>query len=114
MEKQPLKILDLSLKYQWYDMIERGEKKEEYRELKPFYRDRFYRIGWKDGPDEDNEGIFSINVNKVRYDAVRFHRGQGGKQTMLWECKGITIGIGKPEWGAPEGNVFIIKLGNRL
>ena len=33
---------------------------------------------------------------------------------MLIECKGISVGYGNPEWGAPaDKEVFIIKLGNR-
>ena len=49
------------------------------------------------------------------YDAVRFHRGQGSPVTMLVECLGISVGKGRPEWGAPEDKeVFIIKLGKRL
>ena len=96
-----MKILDLSLTYHWYDMIASGEKKEEYREIKYFYIKRLY----DDLPHSDAESHFK------HYDAVRFHRGQGGKVSMLVECKGIRIGRGKPEWGAPEENVFIISLG---
>jgi hypothetical protein len=34
---------------------------------------------------------------------------------MLFELKGITIGMGKPEWGAPEDKkVFILKLGDKI
>ena len=32
-----LNILDLVLKGQWYDMIESGEKPEEYRDKKPYW-----------------------------------------------------------------------------
>ena len=32
-----MKILDLVLKHQWYDLIEVGIKTEEYRELKPYW-----------------------------------------------------------------------------
>ena len=32
-----MKILDLVLTYHWYDMIESGEKKEEYRKIKPYW-----------------------------------------------------------------------------
>lgn len=32
-----MKILDLVLKHQWYDLIEDGVKTEEYRELKPYW-----------------------------------------------------------------------------
>ena len=30
-----MKTLDLVLKHKWYDMIACGEKKEEYRAIKP-------------------------------------------------------------------------------
>lgn len=91
-----MKILDLSLTYHWYDMIAGGEKKEEYREIKDFYITRLVDRGtW----------------NARKYDAIRFHRGQGSPVTMLVECLGIEVGKGRPEWGAPEEDVFIIKLG---
>ena len=33
-------VLDLVLKKKWYDMIESGEKTEEYREIKPYWEKR--------------------------------------------------------------------------
>ena len=33
------KTLYLPLKAKWYDMIESGEKEEEYREIKPYWID---------------------------------------------------------------------------
>lgn len=66
-----MKILDLSLAYHWYDMIASGEKKEEYREVKEFYIKRLYNL----------YGTVSESHFK-HYDAVRFHRGQGGKQLI--------------------------------
>lgn len=33
-----MKILRLNLKSCWYEMIERGEKKEEYREIKEYWK----------------------------------------------------------------------------
>ena len=118
--------LDLSLKYEWFDMIERGEKHEEYRDLRPYYANRL--LYWKNlGQKEYWDGIFEkmyahptykprnlLCYGIRQYDAVRFHKGQGGKQTMLFEFKGLTIGRGNPEWGAPNEDVFIIKLGRRI
>lgn len=40
-----MKTLTLSLKKQWFDLIKAGIKKEEYREIKDFYRARFFD-GW--------------------------------------------------------------------
>lgn len=31
----------LPIKKKWFDMILSGEKKEEYREIKPYYESRF-------------------------------------------------------------------------
>lgn len=87
-----MQILYLSLKAQWYEMIESGEKKEEYREIKEYW---FKRLSDK------------------HYDAVQFSYGYT-KRTMLFELESITIGKGNPKWGAPNKDVFIIKLGRRL
>jgi hypothetical protein len=35
-----MKILHLVLKAQWYNLIEQGEKKEEYRDITPYYDKR--------------------------------------------------------------------------
>ena len=34
-------MLILPIKKKWFDMIKSGEKKEEYREIKPYYTNRF-------------------------------------------------------------------------
>ena len=34
-------MLTLPIKKKWFDMILSGEKKEEYREIKPYYDSRF-------------------------------------------------------------------------
>ncbi len=33
-------MLILPIKKKWFDMIKKGEKKEEYREIKPYYDSR--------------------------------------------------------------------------
>lgn len=124
-----MKILDLSLAYKWYDMIASGEKKEEYREIKDYWTKRFIDMEVVEYEQEVHNsicrllGLTPMQVTckdalryfpREHYDAVCFHRGQGGRQTMLIECKGISVGYGNPEWGAPaDREVFIIKLGNR-
>jgi len=108
MEKE-MKILDLPLKKEWYNMIESGIKTEEYREIKPYWCKRF--IG-------EYEPVVVVHYstegcNVFDYTHIRFRYGYT-KRTMLFELKGITIGKGKTEWGAPEDKeVFILKLGNR-
>jgi hypothetical protein len=39
-----MKILELPLKKEWYNMIESGEKREEYREIKPYWSKRIVGV----------------------------------------------------------------------
>lgn len=103
-----MKTLHLVLKSKWYDMIDRGEKKEEYREIKPYWSKRLI--------EDLSEDFFPIlhEVFYESYDRVCFHRGYTST-TMTFAVESIGQGKGKPEWGAPtDRNVFIIKLGERL
>jgi hypothetical protein len=129
MDNNP-RILDLSLCYKWYDMIASGEKTEEYREIKKFYCERLGDYcQYKNFDDSCSFGRTTLiaqcslykqmcycqSVYSKMYNYVRFHRGQGSKETMLFEYKGLTIGFGNPEWGAPKDKrVFIIRLGKRV
>ena len=92
-----MKTLHLTLKKKWFDLIVLGIKKEEYRELKPYW---INRLG---GP----------NDNCVNYDLVTFRNGYAkDAPTITLQCKGITIGKARPEWSDNwQGDVFIIKLG---
>ena len=99
------KILYLPLKKEWYEMIESGVKTEEYREIKPYWDKRLMRDKWNFCTDS------LCHIPQV-FDAVKFSYGYT-KRTMTFECKGITIGKGRKEWGAPGEDVFIIKLGER-
>ena len=103
------KTLHLVLKGKWYDMIDRGEKKEEYREVKQYWMKRLI-----EDVAEDEEGYTCCHVFYVDYDCVCFHRGYTST-TMTFAVESIEVGRGKPEWGAPTDiPVFIIKLGERL
>jgi hypothetical protein len=101
-----MKILHLTLKKKWFDLILSGEKKEEYREIKRYWIHRLcdeveYETGitW--------EGVFK------KFDNIEFINGYGkNAPKMIVECKGINIGQAKPEWSDNwKGDVFIIKLG---
>lgn len=93
------KTLTLSLKRKWFDMIASGEKKEEYREIKSFWRLRLTPFN--------------------RYDAVTFTLGypkaDDMSKRMTFRIKDIHIGYGKEKWGAaPDTQYFVITLGERL
>lgn len=106
-----MKVLDLVLKHKWYDMIESGEKKEEYREDKAYWIKRLtdlntdfvpfsYRYHYEQIPFKD-------------YTHVRFHRAYTNT-TMLFKLDGMDYGFGNSSWGAPDVEVFILKLGRRV
>lgn len=86
-----MKILHLTLKKKWFDMVLSGVKKEEYRKIKPHWNSR---------------------LNKS-FDAIEFKNGyQKDFPKFLIELKGIEKSLGIVEWGAPEWEtVYILKLG---
>lgn len=95
-----MKILELPLKKEWYNMIESGDKREEYREIKPYWQNRLALY--------DNRNVL-VRLNHHGYTHVRFRYGYT-KRTMLYKIDEITIGRGNPNWGAPtDKDVFIIK-----
>ncbi len=95
-----MKTLHLTLKKKWFDMILSGEKTEEYRELKDYWKIRLIN----QYPHYDIK----------EFDLIKFTNGYAkNAPTMLVECNGIEIGKAKPEWSDNwHGDVFVIKLGN--
>lgn len=101
-----MKILYLPLKKEWYEMIESGVKTEEYREIKEHWIKRLAYIS----PDYE---LGKYVYRPKPYTHIKFSYGYT-KRTMTFQCEGITIGKGHKEWGAPDEDVFIIKLGKRI
>jgi hypothetical protein len=115
-----IKILHLPLEAKWYKMIESGVKKEEYREIKPYWVNRLARcykwcalsvLTHLDRCKQCHTDFNDIRTNG--YTHVKFSYGYT-KRNMTFEIESITIGKGKLEWGAPDEEVFKIKLGKRL
>lgn len=99
-----MRDLKLVLKYVWYDMIESGEKPEEYRAVTVFWRRRL-ETGWNEP-----------HLRFRKYDTVTFFRGYTkDRRQMTFEFKGTKCGTGNPAWGAVPGErYYVIKLGKRL
>ncbi len=89
-----MKILHLTLKKKWFNLIKFSVKMEEYREIKPYWNKR---------------------LNK-KYDAILFRNGYSkDSPKMLVELKSITCDFGLTMWGAPESKkVYILRLGKIL
>lgn len=92
-------MLILPIKKKWYDMILSGEKKEEYRELKPYYEKRFVHL-WQG--------------SLIGFDAERkvmFRNGYSKQSPSFIATVTLDIGTGKTEWGAEEGkHYYILKI----
>lgn len=118
------KTLHLVLKRKWWDMIESGEKMEEYRDVCHYWATRLldeqYRW-YSQNIDYPNDFIdwlcFGLTHNDIAfrsYENVCFHLGYTNN-TMTYNIKAISIGEGRVEWGAESGKeYFIIKLGERI
>lgn len=94
------KVLTLTLKKKWFDMILSGEKKEEYREIKPYWIRRLKN------PDFEQSEF-------IKFDRVLFKNGyqKNARKMTFKDCR-ISIGTAKPEWSDNwQGDVFVIKLG---
>lgn len=126
-QKQPelktedIKILHLNLKKKWFDLIDKGIKKEEYREIKPYWEKRLidykalkdnyqaialkrYMLGiWTDVCKAFPKGYTHV---LIRYGYT--------KQFIIFTIGEIKFGIGNPDWGAPSDSVFIITFDRRL
>lgn len=100
-----MEILHLTLKKKWFDMILSGEKKEEYREIKPYWLTRFkYYCNHTDMMHELN----------YEYTHILFKNGYSkNAPSLLIELNDVNFGKAKPEWSDNwQGEVLVIKLGN--
>jgi len=97
-----MKILHLTLKKKWFDLIASGKKKMEYREYKPYWQKR----------------LLNVDDTPKHFDIVRFKNGYGDVPTMDVQFNGIAFT--GPEWCRPQhgealaGDTIVIKLGNVL
>ena len=127
-----MRDLKLVLTYHWYDMIDSGEKPEEYRSTTRYWIKRFCKKfrGCRlrdivtgdpltDAIDRCMEICIKLHPERFdleKYDTVTFYRGyRKDRKSMQFVINDMVLGHGKKEWGAlPFLIYFIIKLGERL
>lgn len=114
-----MKILHLTLQKKWFDMIESGDKKEEYRYLSHFFCSRFLNdFHWPRSRGKyshpDLEEIYSYEFKT--WDYVTFTNGYSpNSRRVTLKFEGLEIRHGLEEWGAyPDKLYFVIKLGERI
>lgn len=94
-------MLILPIKKKWYEMILSGEKKEEYREIKPYYRSRLINEGFLD----------QYGLPDLWQDWVLFRNGYSKKSPSFKALCTIDIRTGRSEWGAePNKEYYVLKI----
>lgn len=108
-----MKVLHLTLKKKWFDMVGNG-KPEEYRELTDFWKVRLMHYELR---ERNNNTPLKVFTEFKEWDLVSFANGGhfGNVPKKTFKFKGIEIREGNPEWGAEPGKkYFVIKLGNQI
>lgn len=83
-------MLVLPIKKKWFDMIASGEKKEEYRERKPYYDVRL--------PKYFN--------GKAEF--VIFRNGYSKKSPQIKCLCRLKVDTGEKKWGAEQGKMYYV------
>ena len=92
-------MLVLPIKKQWFDMIKSGKKKEDYREITPYWASRLFRsqISWGVGLE-----YLLNNKNVEQYGHVKLRNGyKKDSPSIICYCH-VYRGQGKEEWGAEK------------
>lgn len=80
-------ILDLVLTHKWYDKIASGEKKIEYREIKPYWTKRLFSREW--GSVRFRKGYTLISM-EFKIQGISITKEQN--DLKLPECYAIILG----------------------
>jgi len=131
-----MKALYLVLIGKWYDMIESGEKPEEYRDITPYWLQRIFEMPIFEIPtiEEDTQYIsvdettaqfysnpkhfellreaIAKGVLRPRFKEVTFQRAYPkNPPRMTRPLVSVSVGTGNPAWGAvPNKNYLKLKL----
>lgn len=101
-------MLTLQIKKKWFDMILSGEKKEEYREIKPYYISRF--IKWIGFSKLEEKTVVELleETESIEPIEIMFRNGYSADSLSFVAKCTIKIGAGKEEWGAEKGRQYFI------
>lgn len=89
-------MLTLTIKKKWFDAILSGEKKEEYRDVKPYYSQRFEKR-WC--------------ARDKFLERIRFRNGYAKNSPSFVAKCSMRIGVGRPEWGAdPDKQYYVLTI----
>lgn len=91
-----MNILTLSIKQKFFDQIISGEKKQEFREIRPKNAKKYINYicdGKEYGADEDLPEDGNVDVMPIKYDAIKFLTGEykGKRPFAVVEVKGAKV-----------------------
>jgi len=125
-----MKTLRLPLKTKWFEMSKAGIKKEDYREINPYWYKRLFADAhpsksirqeacdnFKNPNSATNWNFKNGYYSKFKqFDqnvmTLGYPKNGDTEKILRLEHKGIEIRTGNPEWGAEPGKLyFVIKHG---
>ena len=101
-------MLTLSIKKEWFDMINEEKKLHEYRDIKPYYTIRFKKLFDFEGTDE--EFIQAVRDGKFAYayKEIMFRNGYSSSSPSIIKEVNLIIGTGHEKWGAEPNKEYYI------
>jgi len=108
-------MLELVLKKKWFDLIESGQKKEEYRDITAYWCVRILTSPYHKTYGDNMAKSLPLGYYNSRHSQVRFRLGYGkDAPQMIFAINGVKVSIPKPEWSEPNAQKsFTIELGER-
>lgn len=104
-------MLVLPIKRKWFDMILSGEKKEEYREIKPYWDVRLcneFGMFWVNGKLVHGQFSGLEEIDGLGTHEIMFRNGyRKDCRSFVAECS-LSIGRGKEEWGAEKNKEYFV------
>ena len=96
-------MLVLPIKRKWYEMILDGVKKEEYREISPYYASRFRNLFMF----HDDRQIPLIPTGTDEHDIIFRNGYSATSPSFIARCT-LDVKTGNPEWGAEKGKKYYV------
>lgn len=103
-------MLTLPIKREWLERIRSGEKKEEYRQLSPYYAARFKRFLGMEFIHASQAQVERVlrAWGSVPFKDIILRAGYSAFAPATMISGYITISTGRPEWGATEGEEYYV------
>lgn len=118
--------LQLSLKTKWFEMTKSGIKTEDYREIKPYWCNKFLLYNGKKETKDfwttfislysngHSFEVFKDNLTFKKFDfnimTLGYPKSTDTERILKFEHKGIQIRTGNTEWGAEPNKLYLVIL----